>query len=53
MRRWSLESLGLSVTRAAKGLSVTSQALAELVNERVGVSIDMAIRLSMAFWFDS
>ena len=49
MRRWGLEPLGLSVTRAAEGLSVTRQALSELVNERVGVFIDMAIRLSMAF----
>ena len=49
MRRQCLEPLGLSVTRAAEGLGVTRQALSELVNERVGVSIDMAIRLSKAF----
>ena len=44
-----LEPLGLSVTRAAKGLGVTRQALSDLVNERSGVSLDMAIRLSKAF----
>ena len=44
-----LEPLGLTVTKAAKGLGVTRQALSELVNERAGVSVDMAIRLSKAF----
>ena len=49
VRRQCLEPLGLSVTRAAAGLGVTRQALCELINERVSVSIDMAIRLSKAF----
>ena len=40
VRRRCLEPLGLSVTR---------QALSELVNEKAGVSVDMAIRLSKAF----
>ena len=44
-----LEPLGLTVTRAAQGLGVTRQALSDLVNERAGVSIEMAIRLSRAF----
>lgn len=44
-----LEPLGLSVTRAAKGLGVTRQALSDLINEKSGVSLDMAIRLSKAF----
>ena len=44
-----LETLGLSVTRAAKGLGVTRQALSDLINEKSGVSVDMAIRLSKAF----
>ncbi len=44
-----LDALGLSVTRAAKGLGVTRQALSDLVNEKSGVSVDMAIRLSKAF----
>ncbi|MCY4579602.1 MAG: HigA family addiction module antitoxin, partial [Chloroflexi bacterium] len=33
----------------AEGLGVTRQALSELVNERTGVSVEMAIRLSRAF----
>ncbi len=49
VKRQCLEPLGLSVTRAARGLGVTRQTLSELVNERTGVSVDMAIRLSKAF----
>ena len=41
--------MGLSVTRAAKGLGVTRQALSDLINEKSGVSVEMAIRLSKAF----
>lgn len=49
VKRQCLEPLGLSVTKAAEGLGVTRQALSDLVNEKAGVSIDMAIRLSKAF----
>ena len=49
VRRQCLEPLGLSVTRAAKGLGVTRQALSDLVNENAGISVDMAVRLSRAF----
>ena len=44
-----LEPLGLTVTRAAKGLGVSRQALSELINERAGISVEMAIRLSRSF----
>ncbi len=47
-RRQCLEPFGLSVTRAAQGLGVTRQALSDLVNEKAGVSVEMAIRLSKA-----
>lgn len=49
VRRQCLDPLGLSVTRAAKGLGVTRQALSDLVNEKAAVSVEMAIRLSKAF----
>ncbi len=49
VRRQCLEPPGLSVTRTAKGLGVTRQALSDLVNERAGISVEMAIRLSKAF----
>ena len=48
--KWEcLEPLGLSVTRAAKGLGITRQALSDLINGKAGVSVEMAIRLSKAF----
>jgi addiction module HigA family antidote len=49
VRRQCLEPLGLTVTAAAKGLGVTRQALSDVVNERAGISTEMAIRLSKAF----
>ena len=49
VRRECLETLSLSVTDAAKALGVSRNALSELVNERRGISPDMAIRLDKAF----
>lgn len=49
VRQECLEPLNLSVTDAAKALGVSRVALSELVNERRGVSPEMAIRLSKAF----
>jgi addiction module HigA family antidote len=49
VREDCLEPLGLSVTAAAKALGVTRQALNNVVNEKSGVSPEMAIRLSKAF----
>ena len=44
-----LEALGLSVTKGAKVLGVTRQALNNLVNGKAGISPEMAIRLDKAF----
>ena len=44
-----LEPLGLSVTTAAKALGVTRKTFSELVNQKSGISISMALRLSKAF----
>ena len=49
VKRQCLEPLGLSVTAAARHLGVSRQSLSELVKERTGVSVDMAIRLTKAF----
>jgi addiction module HigA family antidote len=49
VREDCLKALGLSVTEGAKHLGVGRQALSNLVNEKAGVSIDMAYRLSKAF----
>jgi len=44
-----LEPLGLSVTATAKALNVTRQTVSELINQKTGISIEMAMRLSKAF----
>jgi addiction module HigA family antidote len=44
-----LEPLGLTVTAAAKGLGVTRKTLTAILDERAGVSAEMAVRLSIAF----
>lgn len=49
VREECLEPLGLSVTAAARALGVTRQTLNNLVNERSGISPEMAIRLEKAF----
>lgn len=49
IRRQCLEPLGLTVTDAAKGLGVSRNTLSMLVNGRLGISPDMAIRLSQGF----
>lgn len=49
VRHDCLEPLGLSVTAAARVLGVTRQALNNIVNEKSGISPEMAIRLSKAF----
>ena len=49
IRHDCLEPLNLSVTAAAKVLGVTRQALNNVVNEKAGLSPNMAIRLAKAF----
>lgn len=49
IREDCLEPLELSVTEAAEGLGVSRKHLSELVNGHVGISPNMAIRLSIAF----
>lgn len=45
-----LQPLGLTVTAAAKALGVSRQALNNLVNEKAGVSPEMAFRLEKMGW---
>ena len=47
--RICLDPLGLTVTEAAKGLAVSRNTLSMLLNGRLGISPEMAIRLSQAF----
>ena len=49
IRELCINPLGLSVTRAAKGLGVSRKTLSALLNGRFGISPEMAIRLSKAF----
>ena len=44
-----LEELGLSVTEAARRLHVSRRTLSELVNERRGMSPEMALKLGRFF----
>lgn len=44
-----LEPLGLSVTDAAKALKVSRPTLSKLVNGRIGISPEMAVRLAIVF----
>ena len=49
VRHDCIESLGLTITEAARALGVTRQALNNLVNCKAAVSPEMAIRLDKAF----
>jgi addiction module HigA family antidote len=47
--RRCIEPLGLTITQAAAALGVTRTTLSELVNEKRGISPEMAVRLSKVF----
>jgi len=45
----AIEASGLNVTDAAARLGVTRQTLSRVINERTGLSTEMALRISKAF----
>ncbi len=49
IRRRCLKPLGLTITEAAKGLAVSRSTLSMLLCGRIGISPEMATRLSEAF----
>ena len=49
LRELCLEPLGLTVSRAAAALGVSRKTLSSILNQRAGISPEMAIRLSKAF----
>jgi len=49
IRSLCLEPLGLTVTDAAEGLGISRKTLSAILNERAGISPEMAVRLSIAF----
>lgn len=50
VRHTCLQPTGLTVTAAAKALGVSRQALNNLVNEKAGISPEMAIRFEKMGW---
>jgi addiction module HigA family antidote len=48
VKRMLIEGAGLSVTDAAKALKVGRVTLSKLLNQRSGISAEMAVRLSLA-----
>ena len=44
-----LEPLGITVTKMAEALGVSRKTLSAILNERAGISPEMAVRLSIAF----
>ena len=49
IKRQCVEPLGLTVTEVAKRLGVSRNTLSMLLNGRLGISPEMAIRLSQGF----
>ena len=49
IKRQCLAPLQLTVTEAAKGLGVSRNTLSMLLNGRLGISLEMAVRLSQGF----
>jgi addiction module HigA family antidote len=49
LRELCLEPLDLTVTEAAEALGVSRKTLSAILNERAGISPEMAVRLSIAF----
>ena len=49
IRELCLDPLGLSVSTTAKALCVSRKTLSGILNGRVGISPEMAIRLAIAF----
>lgn len=52
LRRQVIEPLGLTVTQAAQALGVSRPAISNLLNGRVSLSPEMAIRFEKAFAVD-
>lgn len=49
VRHDCLEPLGLNVSQAARKLGISRKQLSDIVNCRVGISPEMAVRLDKAF----
>jgi addiction module HigA family antidote len=52
LRRQVIEPLGLTVTETAAALGVSRPAISNLLNERISLSPEMAVRFEKAFGVD-
>lgn len=58
LREDVLKPLHLTITDAAKGLEISRKQLSEIINEKAGVTAEMAVRLEQgfkiaaSFWLD-
>src|SRR6267142_1535093 len=49
LKELCLEPLGLTVSEAAKALDVSRKTLSSILNRRSSITLEMALRLSIAF----
>ncbi len=49
LKELCIKPLGLTVTKASKGLGVSRKTLSAILNGKSGISPEMAVRLSIAF----
>ncbi|MBI5903108.1 MAG: HigA family addiction module antidote protein [Deltaproteobacteria bacterium] len=49
IKKLCIEPLGLTITETAKALGISRKTLSELINGHIGISPEMAVRLSIAF----
>ena len=49
IKKLCIEPLGVTVTDAANALGVSRKTLSSIINEKAGISPEMAVRLSIAF----
>jgi antitoxin HigA-1 len=49
IRELCIKPLGVTITDAAKALGISRKSLSELLNGHIGITTEMAIRLSIAF----
>ena len=49
IKKLCIEPLGITVTDAANALGVSRKTLSSIINEKAGISPEMAVRLSIAF----
>ena len=49
LKELCIEPLGLTITDTAKALDISPKTLSDIINGKIGISSEMAVRLSIAF----